>query len=130
MAIQPLPGSQPPDPGRIGRSLDRIVRHLGGPSAPAITELFADWGAMVGTPLDAHTWPVSLTDGCLTVGVDDPAWASQLRFLERELRGQVNDRLGPDAVASVVFRVRPGGPTDPGADDSADDRADDRADDL
>ena len=120
MAIQPLPGTDPPKPGRIGGSLDRIVRHLGGPSAPAVSDLFAAWAAIVGSPLDAHTWPISLADRCLTVGVDDPAWASQLRFLERELRGQVNDRLGPGAVDSVTFRVRPGGPA-AGVDGDGDD---------
>ena len=107
VAISPLPGSRPPDPAPLNRSLDRIVRHLGGPSADAVTALFADWATIVGSPLDAHTHPLSLTDRCLVVAVDDPAWASQLRFLERELRGQVNDRLGPGAVDAVQFRVRP-----------------------
>jgi predicted nucleic acid-binding Zn ribbon protein len=91
----------------LGLSLDRIVRHLGGPSASSVATLFQEWDAIVGAPLCDHTKPLSLTDGCLTIAVDDPAWASQLRFLERELRGQVNDRLGPTAVDEVVFRVRP-----------------------
>jgi len=104
--FSPLPGSEPPDPNPLARSLDRIVRHLGGPSASAVSMLFDDWAAIVGPPLCDHTWPLTLTDRTLSVGVDDPAWASHLKFLERELCGQVNDRLGPGAVESVVFCVR------------------------
>ncbi len=116
MPLRPLPDAEPPDPGPLGASLDRLVRHLGGPSASAISTLFSAWDDIVGRPLCQHTWPLALDGGELVVGVDDAAWASQLRFLERELRGQVNDRLGPAAVTSVVFRVRPGGPADEGAD--------------
>jgi predicted nucleic acid-binding Zn ribbon protein len=43
----------------------------------------------------------------LVVAVSDPAWATQLRFLERDLVERLRTELGTDAVNEIEVRVRP-----------------------
>jgi len=47
-----------------------------------------------------------LRDGVLVVVVTDPAWATQLRFLEAELIAKIADRFGRDEVTKVEVRMR------------------------
>jgi predicted nucleic acid-binding Zn ribbon protein len=42
----------------------------------------------------------------LTVDVDDPAWASQLGYLEHDLLARLAGRLGEGVVGSIRYRVR------------------------
>jgi hypothetical protein len=41
------------------------------------------------------------------VAVDEPAWATQLRWLEADLLARLNDVLGPGQVARIEVRVLP-----------------------
>jgi hypothetical protein len=41
------------------------------------------------------------------VAVSDPAWATQLRFLETTLLERLQAELGPDTVTVIEVRVRP-----------------------
>jgi predicted nucleic acid-binding Zn ribbon protein len=103
---QPLPTGSSDDPVPVTGSLDRVVRRLGGPSAAAVGGLFERWEDIVGEQIAAHTRPSSLRDGTLVVTVDDPAWATQLRFLESDLLARVRAALDGVEVASVTVRVR------------------------
>lgn len=95
----------------MGGALERVVRHLGAPSVDALDRLYGGWAGLVGPQLAAHTSPVSLKDGVLVIGVDDPAWSTQVRFLEASLLTRLEGELGSDAVHSVEVRVRPPGPS-------------------
>jgi predicted nucleic acid-binding Zn ribbon protein len=83
------------------------MQHLGGPAADTVTALFSGWSELVGEQLASHTKPLSLRDGTLVVAVDDPAWASQLRWLEGDLTKQLGAALG-EPVKAIEVRVRPG----------------------
>jgi predicted nucleic acid-binding Zn ribbon protein len=107
MPWEPLPGGRDPEPARVADSLDRLVRHLGGPSADVTTSLVRRWPDLVGPNVGANSRPVRLRDGTLTVAVADPAWATQLRFLEATLVARLQAELGADAVSSIEVRVRP-----------------------
>lgn len=72
MAREPIP---------ISNSLDGIVRSLRGPSRQAVSGLFGRWDEAVGPQVAEHVRPVKLDEGVLVVQVDDPAWATQVRFL-------------------------------------------------
>jgi predicted nucleic acid-binding Zn ribbon protein len=50
---------------------------------------------------------VSVRGGVLVVAVDDPAWATEIRFLEAALKVRLNAELSENAVASIEVRVRP-----------------------
>ena len=80
---------------------------LGGPSADSLTTLYTDWDELVGARLAAHTRPVGLRDGVLVVGVEDPAWATEIRFLAPTLVERLRSGLEGAAVTSVEVRVRP-----------------------
>ena len=91
----------------MAASLDRIVRHLGGPSADITTSVFGRWAELVGDAVAAQSRPVSMRDTTLVVAVSDPAWATQLRFLEHDLIERLQRELGPNAISAIDVRVRP-----------------------
>ena len=90
----------------MGGPLDRVVRHLGGPSVDALGALYQQWDELVGPRLSGHTRPVGLRGGVLVIGVTDPAWATQLRFLESTLLERLATLDGAP-VTSIEVRVRP-----------------------
>jgi predicted nucleic acid-binding Zn ribbon protein len=104
---KPLPDDEPPAPAPVGRSLDRLLRHLGSPKAKTVRSVFDDWAEVVGESLAAHADPVSLRRGRLVVAVPDSAWATQLRFLEPQLLARLADAFGSDEVTAIDVRVRP-----------------------
>lgn len=107
MPIEPLPGRDDAMPRSIADGLELVVRRLGSASVDVTTELFASWPDLVGDAVATAGRPVSLRDGVLVVAVDDPAWATQLRFLAPQLLGTFAERFGADAVRSIEVRVRP-----------------------
>lgn len=107
MPWEPLPGDKSVEPARMNESLDRLVRHLGAPSASVTSGLFRRWPELVGENVSANCRPVALRDGTLVVAVSDPAWATQLRFLEATLLERLQAELGADTVTVIEVRVRP-----------------------
>ena len=89
------------EPVRVGDSLSEVVAGLrpegAAPVAPAAAMggVFGRWEEAVGPSVAAHVQPVKLDGTLLVVQVDDPAWATQVRFLEATVR----ERL--EAVAGV-----------------------------
>lgn len=102
--VEPLPTADGFEPTPVGDGLDRLLRQLGGPAAGTLTALHGRWPELVGEQIAAHARPVSLRDGRLTVVVDDPAWASQLRWLEPRLTGRLSEVLG-EPVERLDLRV-------------------------
>ncbi len=88
------------EPVSLGDSLHEVVRSLrpgnsaanglvagaGHASASALGGVFGRWEEVVGEALAAHVQPVKLDGSTLIVEVDDPAWATQLKFLEAALK--------------------------------------------
>ena len=112
MPWEPLPGERDDEPTRVGQPLDRVMRNLGGPRASTVRSVFDQWPQLVGDQLAAHARPVSLRDGVLVIGVDDPAWATQLRYLEVTLINQIAAAFGTAEVTAIEIRVRPRPPED------------------
>jgi len=69
------------EPVPISKSLDGVVRSLRGPSRKAVSGLFGKWVEAVGPHVADHVRPLKLDARVLVVEVDDPAWATQVRFL-------------------------------------------------
>ena len=93
------------EPTPIKASLDRLTDRIGAPKTTAFSAVFAGWADLVGPTVAAHATPRSLKDGRLVVYVDDPAWATQIRFLETELRDRIAAAAGPGVVSELVVRV-------------------------
>ena len=92
------------EPVRLGDSLHDVVRSLrpegnsdGGSVSTALGGVFGRWEEAVGDALAAHVQPVKLDGTTLVVQVDDPAWATQLKFLESTLK----ERLAEIAGATI-----------------------------
>ena len=107
MPWTPLPTGEGPEPRRVGDSLDDMLASMGAPASDVVATVFARWEGLVGERVAAHATPVSLRGGRLVVAVDDPAWASQLTWMERDLLDRLGSELGPDTVKSLEVRVRP-----------------------
>lgn len=101
----------------LSDSLTGVVRSLRGPepvgtAAPAASAqhlggVFGRWEEAVGAAVAQHVQPVKLDGERLVVEVDDPAWATQLRFLERTLI----ERLATATGATISsFEIRVGRP--------------------
>jgi predicted nucleic acid-binding Zn ribbon protein len=48
---------------------------------------------------------VALADGVLTVAVDQPGWATQLRYLSASLIANLAEVAGPGVVGKIEIRV-------------------------
>ncbi len=84
-----------PDPIPISSSLDGVIRSLRGPGRREVSGVFGRWEQAVGEQVAAHVKPVKLDEGVLVVEVDDPSWATHVKFLS----GTIVDRL--DEIAGV-----------------------------
>lgn len=106
------------EPVKLGDSLHEVVRSLrpdGGPgsvttvgtsnaSASALGGVFGRWDEAVGDALAAHVQPVKLDGVTLVVQVDDPAWATQLKFLESTLKQRLAEVAGA-TIERIEVRV-------------------------
>lgn len=109
------------DPVPLSDSLTDVVRSLRGPepsatgaskpseagSARSLGAVFGRWEEAVGEAVARHVQPVKLGGGTLVVEVDDPAWATQLRFLERALLDRLNEVSGAAITSFEIRVVRP-----------------------
>jgi predicted nucleic acid-binding Zn ribbon protein len=106
------------DPVPIGESLDSVVKSLRpeSPSEPASSQsaaqtakqmggVFGRWAEAVGEAVAAHVSPVKVDGTKLVVEVDDPAWATQLRFLEATLKQRLLEVAGA-SIDTVEVRVK------------------------
>ena len=95
------------DPVPISDALAAVRAELGMPAGDAFSTLDREWPEIVGSDVAAHARLVTVRDGVITVAVDSPPWATQLRFLEASLIERANAAIGHDAVYSITVRVRP-----------------------
>lgn len=75
------------------------------PAPKVASSLFVGWRDLVGPEIAAHTRPLLVRDGVLTVGVDQPAWAVQLRYLSATLLAKVQEDTGDEAVRQIRVKV-------------------------
>jgi predicted nucleic acid-binding Zn ribbon protein len=104
MPWEPLPGSSP-EPVPVDRGLQRVLHALGTPSTAAMGSLFDDWVGLVGEQLATHARPVRLRASTLVLAVDDPAWATQVRWMTAEVLERLAAGLGEGVVTELEVRV-------------------------
>jgi predicted nucleic acid-binding Zn ribbon protein len=102
---RPLERDDEPRPVRA--SLDRVIKKMGAPTASSLGAVFEGWADIVGEAVAAHARPRSLRNGTLVVDVDDPAWASELRFLGPQILDRCATAAGPDVVRRIEVKVTP-----------------------
>jgi predicted nucleic acid-binding Zn ribbon protein len=107
---QPDPSQSFPEsdeePMPLSVSLDGVVKSLRGPSRRAVAGLFGRWAEAVGEQVAEHVRPVKLDAGVLSVEVDDPAWATQVKFLAPTIIARLAEVAGTQ-VDRIQVRVDP-----------------------
>jgi predicted nucleic acid-binding Zn ribbon protein len=101
------PGDERDSPTRLGDALRAVGNELGLPAPDLVASLVERWPDVVGTTVAAHARPRSIRDGVLTVAVDAPPWATQLRYLENDIRVRLREISGRDTVTTVRIVVEP-----------------------
>ena len=66
------------------------------------------WPEVVGESLAARIKAVAVRGSDLLVSVDDPAWASQISWLETQLLERIDGIIGSGRITAVRVRVEPG----------------------
>lgn len=93
------------DPVPLADALAKVGAELGLAPGDAHRALDARWSEVMGEDVAAHARLVAVRDGVLTVAVEDPIWATQLRYLEPAVVIRATALLGPSVVTSLRVRV-------------------------
>ena len=94
-------------PTSLGDALRDVGAELGLPEPGLVASLGDRWAEVVGSTVAEHARPRGLRDGILTIAVDAPAWATQLRYLERDICTRLAVISGREVVRSVRIVVDP-----------------------
>ncbi len=97
--------AQGKDPSSLSHVLGRVLRQMKVSDQASAMGIFGHWRLIVGDAVADHAVPKKLEKRKLTVEVDDPAWATQLKFLESQLLTTLREHVG-DEVESLDIRVR------------------------
>jgi predicted nucleic acid-binding Zn ribbon protein len=106
--------SPPTEPRRLSDGLDAVVRSLKGASAGTVQGVFGRWEDAVGPSVARHVRPVKLDGTVLFVEVDEPGWATQLRYLEQDVLQRLSAVTGA-TVERLEVRVAGRGHRRPGS---------------
>jgi predicted nucleic acid-binding Zn ribbon protein len=87
--------------------LAAVSAELGLPDPSSVGALTTHWADVVGPAVAPHARVRSLRGGVLTIAVDAPPWATELRYLEETLRARVAEVTGADVVREVRVVVDP-----------------------
>lgn len=92
------------EPVAVSAALEGILRSLRAPSRREVSGIFGGWAELVGDQIAAHVRPVRLDAGVLLVEVDDPGWATQIRFLADDLIARLQAATGT-SIERLEVRV-------------------------
>lgn len=90
---------------RLSDELDVLLRKLGSESSTVVAGIFSNWDQLVGETVAQHASPIKLELGRLLVEVDEPAWATQMRFLESEIISKLSTSTG-NTINGIDVRVK------------------------
>jgi predicted nucleic acid-binding Zn ribbon protein len=93
------------DPQSIANSLERLLGGLNAPTVDMLSSVFGEWETIVGPDLAERSSPGSVDGDELTISVTDPAWATEFRWLEKELIERLAQVTGSDRIQRLRIRV-------------------------
>ena len=89
----------------ISDAIARLAGRLSRRDLLGLAAIQEGWDELVGEQIALHARPLSLVDGRLTVAVDQPAWATQLKLHAERLRAPLA-ALGGCQISAVEVVVR------------------------
>jgi predicted nucleic acid-binding Zn ribbon protein len=98
-----VPFGEGRDPHGLGDVIDGLTVRMGWTSPLARSELLASWAMIVGEETAAHSEPVSIEDGVLSIRCDSTAWATQLRLMRSQVTTTIAERYPEAGIESVRF---------------------------
>ena len=102
----PEPKLRPDRAQAAGELLPKLMQQLGLRERLHETEVLAAWTAVVGDFLAAHSAPVTLRAGVLSVRVLQPALHYELETLSKaEILRKLKQRFGTKVIRDLRFRV-------------------------
>ncbi|GAA2075997.1 hypothetical protein GCM10009840_07750 [Pseudolysinimonas kribbensis] len=100
-------GTVPYGPGREPRGILDVVDDLtssrGWESPLAEAVLLASWGDIIGADNAAHTTPIAIEQGLLTVRCESNSWATQLRSMRMQVVAKIEERHRAAGISDVRF---------------------------
>jgi predicted nucleic acid-binding Zn ribbon protein len=101
--------SRPPrseeEPRRVSEVLARVSRRLGAAPPGVLTAVFTRWEDLVGEEIAAHCRPVAVRGEVLDLVVDQPAWATQIRFMSSDILAVLSAETGQSEIRELRVRV-------------------------
>ena len=94
-------------PTPIRKSLERLLAGMGSPEIDSVATLMDRWPEVGGDRLSERIRTGAVRGSERRVSVDDPAWASQISWLEAQLLERIAGIVGPDRITAVRVRVEP-----------------------
>jgi predicted nucleic acid-binding Zn ribbon protein len=91
------------DPRGISTVLEDFTSNMGWESPLARSELIAAWAEIVGAETAAHSTPIGIEEGVLTVRCDSTAWAQQLRTMRVQVTTRIAEQHRAAGIESVTF---------------------------
>ncbi|MDQ1130011.1 DUF721 domain-containing protein [Microbacterium sp. SORGH_AS_0888] len=91
------------DPRGLGEVLSGWTTEVGWEHELSREDLVRRWAEVAGAETAAHTHPVSLERGVLTVRCDSTAWAKQLRLMRAHIVTTIGERFSEAGVEDVRF---------------------------
>lgn len=96
------------DPVPISDALAVISARLGAAPAGIVATVFNRWEQIVGPTVAAHVRPLRIEDEKIVVGVDHPAWVTQMRHLAPQVIERLREACGNEPVPErLEVRVLP-----------------------
>ena len=95
-------------PKPVGFGVERVMKHMAAPQTSIVEAVFSKWEDLVGDVIGAHSKPAGISDGVLTVEVENQAWASEMQWMAEELVRQIQVKLETDEIHSISIKLAKG----------------------
>jgi len=94
------------DPQHVRSGLERVFRYMGAPAPDVVIDLGRRWGEIVGPAMAEATRPMEVVDGRMVVACNDPAWVSQVGWMERQIIARIVEMFPDTHLTRVSAKVR------------------------
>ena len=95
------------EPVHLRSVLEQLLKDFGTPDISVVTSIVDQWEEVVGIDLATKISAVAISGSELIVRVDDPAWASQINWLEKQLLDKITNLVGEEKITSIRVRTTP-----------------------
>ena len=93
------------EPVHLRAVLEQLFKDFGTPDITVVTSIIDQWEEIVGSDLAAKISAVAISGSELIVRVEDPAWASQISWLENQLLDKITRLIGEEKITAIRVRT-------------------------